>query len=981
MASLTSLLKALVNRATDGAGDEYLYSPLSDHGNIRLLRLMPHQDKEAPLQCELFEYPLRKARQGVHLYETLSYVWGSEENPKPISIWTKGKNHRLLVTANLHAALLHLRDGFFERILWIDAICINQKDHAEKGQQVQFMAEIYANASCVIVWLGEATSDSGQAFEALRKAGREGTEYTMDEPTEQAIFALLERPWFQRIWVVQEAAAARRVLMKCGPDEVDGFAFCSGIAALKLSYTTHPHLRSLVPPITYLIRDASFRPRGGTGQPETSQPESSLPNTFSLNIRPLGELVDMYHVRKATNRLDKVYALLGMSTDDPRTAGLSADYNLPWEGVFRRLIEFLLPDQVSVDVWEERAVAVIQGKGFICGLVSAVEDDDTRGDVHVQRITITWKNGLGHWRTWQSNKYILPASANPICQGDAVCLLQGATKPTIARFQDAYAIIIMITAPLEEPDQKWSELLQSIPAFPTEFVMIWDWDVPQHESWGQDYESLITSRGGPQRPWTESQDYFVKAIRLWNFGLLLSGIEGCADSKVYLQDAVEAYATALRKADTSPGYGAWAEADEQALMAMDDLVIRDGDHPVETECFNDHTPVFWAVEKGREGLVKLLLDKGAVIDVETSTGQTPLSRAAEKGHDGIVKLLLSKGATIGAAAGTSKMTLSWAAEQGYESIVKLLFDEGTNLDDKDSEYMHDYMGALEAASFKGYTNIVRMLLEAPDKARRGWDYGTAFHRASWGNYDQVRRMLIKRGADLDSGTYYAKALSAAAAEGHDEIVQILLDRGVDPNPESYHLGNPLQAASAGGHEKIVRMLLENGADVNSRGTDHKALWSAATRGHDKIVQILLENGADVNAQDRFFENSLHAACAHGHKKIVQILLDNGADMIAKGDDHGDALQTASFFGHDEIVQILLDNGADVNARGGKHHNALQAASFGGHEKIVQILLEKGADVNAQGDRGWLSALHAARARGHENVIRILLEKGAEWPKL
>jgi hypothetical protein len=216
MGNFTSPPEASGNRVSDGLGDEYVYSPLPEHGTIRLLRLMPHQDMEAPLQCELFEYPLRKARQGVHMYEALSYVWGSEEDQKSIYIRTDdksdgsststsaGNNHRLLVTANLYAALLHLRDGVFERIMWIDAICINQKDSVEKGRQVQFMAEIYASANRVTVWLGEASSDSGQVLETLRKAARgQYTHRAIDEPTQQAVLTLLERPWFQRIWVRQ----------------------------------------------------------------------------------------------------------------------------------------------------------------------------------------------------------------------------------------------------------------------------------------------------------------------------------------------------------------------------------------------------------------------------------------------------------------------------------------------------------------------------------------------------------------------------------------------------------------------------------------------------------------------------------------------------------------------------------------------------------------------------------------------------------
>ena len=143
------------------------------------------------------------------MYDALSYVWGSEEDKQPIFIRLDDKvdgstenYRRLLVTANLRAALSHLRDRFLERVIWIDAVCINQKDDDEKGRQVQSMAKIYACANRVIVWLGEAASDSDKALIAIRKVAKARRESPIiDKPTLQAIFALLERQWFQRIWV------------------------------------------------------------------------------------------------------------------------------------------------------------------------------------------------------------------------------------------------------------------------------------------------------------------------------------------------------------------------------------------------------------------------------------------------------------------------------------------------------------------------------------------------------------------------------------------------------------------------------------------------------------------------------------------------------------------------------------------------------------------------------------------------------------
>lgn len=187
-----------------------LYSPLPAD-SVRFLRLLPGSDDNPGIRCNLITCKLLNSG-SAHLYEALSYVWGPEDNQQSIEI----DGRQVSVKANLYAALLHLQDRFFERILWVDAICINQNDNSEKAWQVQCMARIYAKASGVIVWLGEATHDSDQAFQALLdaaetshtdsepafgKTNHQPATFPIDEISKQAVLTLLERPWFQRIWV------------------------------------------------------------------------------------------------------------------------------------------------------------------------------------------------------------------------------------------------------------------------------------------------------------------------------------------------------------------------------------------------------------------------------------------------------------------------------------------------------------------------------------------------------------------------------------------------------------------------------------------------------------------------------------------------------------------------------------------------------------------------------------------------------------
>jgi hypothetical protein len=139
-----------------------------------------------------------------HPFDALSYAWGSGDGSKSILI----DNHEYGVGANLHAALLHLRDGFVDRIVWVDAICIDQTNTEEKSRQVQSMAKIYAKASRVIVWLGEAAATSDQALEVLRMSPNQQSP-PLDKINKQAILDLLKRSWFERIWVRRQARSTR----------------------------------------------------------------------------------------------------------------------------------------------------------------------------------------------------------------------------------------------------------------------------------------------------------------------------------------------------------------------------------------------------------------------------------------------------------------------------------------------------------------------------------------------------------------------------------------------------------------------------------------------------------------------------------------------------------------------------------------------------------------------------------------------------
>ncbi|KIN03451.1 hypothetical protein OIDMADRAFT_117045, partial [Oidiodendron maius Zn] len=173
-----------------------IYIPLPTADSIRLLRLAPGSNDDH-ITCELEIFSLNKAP----TYEALSYVWG---NPQPAaSILNRGLAQT--VTPNLEKALRRLRQPDRERVIWADAICINQEDIHERECQVLLMQAIYNQASKVLVWLGD--DEFGQAEKALRVINLASVEKWA------SLRWLFERPWFSRTWIIQEVAFADSIIM------------------------------------------------------------------------------------------------------------------------------------------------------------------------------------------------------------------------------------------------------------------------------------------------------------------------------------------------------------------------------------------------------------------------------------------------------------------------------------------------------------------------------------------------------------------------------------------------------------------------------------------------------------------------------------------------------------------------------------------------------------------------------------------------
>jgi hypothetical protein len=159
------------------------YRPLDpSKREIRLIELFPRatntstQRERAP-RCNLIHVSLDDKP----VYVALSYTWG---DPQDTEIITVGESS-VSVTRNLHSALKHLQYDKTVRIIWIDALCINQSDNEEKSRQVQLMGQIYQRATFVSIWLGPADTTSDKVMDFLNLLGTEAMRFGLDGGPDQ----------------------------------------------------------------------------------------------------------------------------------------------------------------------------------------------------------------------------------------------------------------------------------------------------------------------------------------------------------------------------------------------------------------------------------------------------------------------------------------------------------------------------------------------------------------------------------------------------------------------------------------------------------------------------------------------------------------------------------------------------------------------------------------------------------------------------
>ena len=262
----------------------------------------------------------------------IPYVWGDTDDQQNICL----DSHPFKITRNLHAALLHMRKAG-ERILWVDALCINQADMDERASQVLQMSSLYAQACTVVVYLGE-WENSATAFRLIEGIGHDPDQHHFDAiSTQEVLYSFgvelspqtasaylcqfFSMPWWSCLWTVQEYALAQCVVFQSSHDVLHGKSLenlyrsltIHGSRCVRVDLSTGSWLKLWNSELTSQLNDCVIITR--------------VRDTLSMAIRCDLRMILRLCARRCSNPLDKIYGMLALT---PKRFGraVKPNYNL-----------------------------------------------------------------------------------------------------------------------------------------------------------------------------------------------------------------------------------------------------------------------------------------------------------------------------------------------------------------------------------------------------------------------------------------------------------------------------------------------------------------------------------------------------------------------------------------------------------------------------------------------------------------------------
>ncbi|KAK1995632.1 HET-domain-containing protein [Colletotrichum falcatum] len=370
--------------------EPFQYQAIPNNGYIRLLELLSGQGNE-PIQVQLNTAGLGDTMQ---TYDALSYVWGDPKQPRrAISVnggWMEVYEslYDILTSLRVNSSPGLTAEHDERRLLWVDAICINQTDLAERNGQVPIMDSIYRNARRTIIWLGAETEQTDSTFEMLYCLARDRDSNTAeashgDLDDDQAtlpitlinlnkaplvqspsrelyaadgeIWNIVACAWWYRSWTLQEILLSNNITLVMGRYSIDWQDLCAAVDH-GLRMRIWPTLASgtFVNPsiLPYFTIRALQRRLGLYASEDRGSNVEHGPGILLT-------LLEGCRQRESKDPRDKIYAVsgilkniqrLGSAADAVKRVNIDADYASPVVYVYRMMSQQLIQSTGSLDV-------------------------------------------------------------------------------------------------------------------------------------------------------------------------------------------------------------------------------------------------------------------------------------------------------------------------------------------------------------------------------------------------------------------------------------------------------------------------------------------------------------------------------------------------------------------------------------------------------------------------------------------------------
>lgn len=336
-----------VSRSSSVLGEQgYQFKPLDD-GCIRLIEILP--ERKTAIRCRIIHVSLDK----LPPYVAISYAWGDAGDTRKIEV----EDCLVPVSVSLHGALQALRQRGESVLVWVDALSIDQQNSEERTQQIQLMTSIYSKADHVAIWLGPEEDNSAIAVGFLgdiaklanypdRVSRILSSRDTINELL--AVVSLYERPYWRRLWVVQEVQNAKKLYIYCG----NTFASFNVYQIASDLFSRH---RNDIVDLTNIAhkRQAAVAPdQLSHDQVLIYQGPASLPDidTFKKDREAaLLEVLCATRRKLSSDPRDKLYGILGVLRPEIRNE-FRADYNLSVKEVYSDIVDYLITSTERLDV-------------------------------------------------------------------------------------------------------------------------------------------------------------------------------------------------------------------------------------------------------------------------------------------------------------------------------------------------------------------------------------------------------------------------------------------------------------------------------------------------------------------------------------------------------------------------------------------------------------------------------------------------------